>query len=314
MDEPKENPRSDDDFLAEESESGADDAALLPARLERYSGAHHRGLEMSDYAHQKGFVKLAATMRSCGDYLVFRDYYTEGKVRLHAAQFCKKHILCPFCAIRRGSKMVTAYLERLSSILADAPNLKAYLVTFTVKNGSDLDERFQHLSSSIQKLHKARHRLGSEEVTKAVGAVWSYEFKRGKNSGLWHPHIHAIWLCEEPPDQHKLRNEWHHNTGDSMIVDVTPFHDQQDVIGGFLEVFKYAVKFGDLPLDDNWHAYETLLGKRLIASFGAFRAVEIPESLLDEPLDGLPFVEHFFQFFRDLGYSLQPGRLHSKIK
>jgi hypothetical protein len=28
----------------------------------------------------------------------------------------------------------------------------------------------------------------------------------------------------------------------------------------------------------------------------------------------LPFVEHFFQFFRDLGYSLQPGRLHSKIK
>lgn len=268
---------------------------------------------MSDYAHQKGFVKLAATMRSCGDYLVFRDYYTVGKVRLHAAQFCKKHILCPFCAIRRGSKMVTAYLERLASILADAPNLKAYLVTATVKNGPDLGERFQHLSSSVQKLHKDRFRGRGREVTKAAGAVWSYEFKRGKNSGLWHPHMHSIWLCEDPPDQHKLRNEWHHITGDSMIVDVTPFHDQQDVIGGFLEVFKYAVKFGDdLSLDDNWHAYETLVGKRLIASFGAFRAVEIPESLLDEPLDGLPFVEHFFQFFRDLGYSLQPGRLRSK--
>src|SRR3546814_1097214 len=48
-----------------------------------------------------------------------------------------------------------------------------------------------------------------------------------------------------------LSEQWKKITGDSFIVDVTPFHDQDDVITGFLEVFKYAVKFSDLPLADN---------------------------------------------------------------
>ena len=54
-----------------------------------------------------------------------------------------------------------------------------------------------------------------------------------------------------------------------------------------MEVFKYAVKFSDLTLADNWHAAQILKGKRLLNSFGSFRGVDIPDSLLDEPLDGL---------------------------
>ena len=48
-------------------------------------------------------------------------------------------------------------------------------------------------------------------------------------------------------------------------------------IDGFLETFKYALKFSDLPLQDNWEAYKTLKGKRLINSFGVLRGVEVPE-------------------------------------
>lgn len=249
-------------------------------------------------------LKLAQRLKSCGEYLLFRDYYTVGKVRLHAAQFCKKHLLCPLCAIRRGAKMVQSYMQKLAVLKGENPRLKAYLVTLTVKDGEDLGERFNHLYRSVAALHKARGRERQyNEACKAEGAVWSYEFKRGANSGLWHPHVHAVWLCEEEPDAFALSKQWHKITGDSFIVDVTPFHDQDDVVTGFLEVFKYAVKFSDLPLADNWEGFEKLAGKRLIASFGSFRGVEVPEDLTDEPLDELPYIEHLYRYLVDVGYS-----------
>lgn len=305
MDLPKENPLRID-TLAGEIHEGADDASALLCRLDRFSKAHHRAVEMSHYAKVQGDVKIFNKLQSCGNYLLFRDYYTVGKVRLAAATFCKKHLLCPLCAIRRGAKLVKAYLDKLEVIKAENPTLKAYLVTLTVKDGEDLQERFNHLANSVKQYHHRRHVKGvSCEAAKALAAVWSYEFKRGSGSCKWHPHIHAVWLCEEEPSQTRLSREWHHITGDSYIVDITPFHDQQNVITGFLEVFKYAVKFSDLLLADNWHGYEILSNKRLIASFGLFRGVDVPESLTDELLDDLPYIEHLYKFMLGIGYSYQ---------
>lgn len=305
MENPKKNPLIDEG-LAAESKQGADDAAVLPSRLDRYSKAHHRAVEMAHYASVHGAVKLSQNLHRCGSYLLFRDYFTVGKVRLHAAKFCNKHLLCPLCAIRRGAKLVKAYMDRLAVLTASEPALKAYMVTLTVKDGPDLLERFNHLLHAVKKLHKTR--MGKNqysEACKADAAVWSYEFKRGKNSGQWHPHIHAVWLCKTPPDAKALSEQWKRITGDSFIVDVRPFHDQEDVITGFLEVFKYALKFSDLPMEDNWEAFTALSGKRLIASFGSFRGLEVPDDLTDEKLDDLPYVEMLYKFFNGVGYSLQ---------
>lgn len=46
-------------------------------------------------------------------------------VRLHAAQFCKIHMLCPMCAIRRGAKALAAYLQRFEAIKLQRPELRA---------------------------------------------------------------------------------------------------------------------------------------------------------------------------------------------
>jgi hypothetical protein len=114
-----------------------------------------------------------------------------------------------------------------------------------------------------------------------------------------------IWLCHDEPDQEKLSQEWKDWTGDSFVVDVRPFHDQNDLVSGFLEVFKYAVKFSELPLADNWHAFRILSKHRLVDSFGLLRGVEIPDSLLDEPiLDDLPYIELLYQYMSQAGYSL----------
>lgn len=182
------------------------------------------------------------------------------------------------------------------------------MVTLTVKDGPDLLERFQHLHASQRELWKRKQRGRGSVLAGVAGAVWSYEFKRGKGSGEWHPHLHMIALAETSPSQLDLANEWHNITGDSYIVDVRPItHDEADGhIDGFLEVFKYAVKFSDQEPADTVHAWLTLKGRNLIGSAGCFRGVEVPDSLLDEPLDGLPFVEYFFRFSTG-AYSLEIG-------
>jgi hypothetical protein len=304
-DKPKKNPLNED-ALAGDSKQGADSAAALPAKLERYSNAHRRTVDMAKYAMDKGEKDIWIKLSGCGNYLLFREYYTKDMVRLHAAQFCKLHLLCPLCAVRRAVKTMSAYKDRYDVLKALYPDIRLSFITLTVKDGEDLKERHAHLTRSFQKLTSARRRERSKfsEFKKCIAGVGSTECKRGKNSLLWHPHVHILVLHFDDLDSFALSKQWHEATGDSMIVDIRPVADPNEDIGGFCEVFKYALKIDDLPFVDNWHAFQTLRGKRLVTSFGEFRGVEVPESLTDEPLDSLPFVEHFYRYFDGVGYSL----------
>ena len=282
----------------------ADEAELLGERITRYGQAHARSLLMLEHlrdAPSPASMKTAASLASCGNYLHFREYFTVGKVRLHNATFCKQHLVCPLCAIRRGAKGLGAYLTRWQVIQQERPELRPYLLTLTVKNGDDLAERQTHLTKSLRKLMDHRRNFNAgvprapwTELCKAQGAVYTLELTNKGNG--WHPHCHMIVLASSQPSQSDLSSEWHKITGDSMIVDCRPITG--DPSESFMEVFKYAVKFSDLTLEDNWHAAQILKGKRLLGSFGLFRGVQIPESLLDEPLDELPYWDRFYRFIQ----------------
>jgi Replication protein len=277
----------------------------LPQRVERYGKAKTGAIDVAKYmADLPGDQKHARRLLSCGDYLVFNHYWSVDKVKLHGASLCCMHLLCPLCAIRRGSKALSAYLDRWEVIRAEKPHLRPFLVTLTVKDGEDLLERFNHLHSSQRELWKRKGRRRGSCLDGVAGAVWSYELKRGKNSGLWHPHLHMIALCENGIDQSALAAEWHNITGDSFIVDVRPI-SESDQVSGFMEVFKYAVKFSDQPPADTVHAWRTLGGKRLLASAGCFRGVVVPETLMDdeEGLADLPYVQLFYRYLGN-GYTL----------
>ena len=129
----------------------------------------------------------------------------------------------------------------------------------------------------------------------------SIEVKRGKNSGLWHPHVHMIWLCEDTPSASQLSKEWVGITGDSYIVDVREFYGES-VVDGFLEVFKYALKFSDMELADNWEAFQTLKAKRLVDNFGLFRGVQVPDDLTDDDIDD-EYIMLLYRFVRGSGYN-----------
>jgi len=309
---------------SEVSESGqldidtpeANQAERLPERVARYGKAKARALAMREWLQLNPGTgidgelraRAASLLRTCGEYLVFRHYYTVAQVRLHAACFCKQHLLCPLCAIRRGSKTLEAYLARLEVVQAERSDLQPALVTFTVKNGEDLAERVKHLRKSMRTLtdRRRRFRAGSRsapftEWAKVEGAFGSYEVTNIGNG--WHPHLHVLVLLAEELDQAALQAEWAAITGDSFIVDVRPVQGG-DLPGACMEVLKYAVKFGALDFTDNWTVYRVLKGQRLVFSLGCLYGVKVPEVLTDEPLEGLPYVEMFYRYFRECGYSL----------
>ena len=300
----------------------------LPKRVDRYSTAKKGALDVAEYMQglpgQQGKA-VSQRVTACGDYLLFRHFFTVDKVKLHAAQFCKAHLLCPLCAIRRGAKALAAYLQRWEAIRLQRPTLRPFLVTLTVKDGPDLAERFNHLHKAQRELWKRKQRGRGSVLDGVAGAVWSYEVKRGNGSGQWHPHLHMIALAEVEPSAERLSREWHEITGDSFIVDVRPI-SQDDPVSGFIEVFKYAVKFSDQEPADTVHAWSVLKGKRLLASSGCFRGVDVPDDLVDDASDvaGLPFMDMLYRYSRRGGYSLaqvtpgtaseRPFKAHSKAK
>jgi hypothetical protein len=290
------------DLVVQEEASGIE---ALPKRVSRYGDAKRRALEVAEYIDSVGNAKVAGVLGQCGEYLLFRHYYTVDEVRLHAARLCRKHLLCPLCAIRRGAKALGAYLPRYDAVRALAPHLSPFLVTLTVKDGDDLGRRFGHLHKSQRELWMRKHRKRGGALDDVQAAVWSYEVKRGAGSGLWHPHLHMVAMAEQPPCAVDLSEEWFDITGDSFIVDVRPI-DQADPASGFLEVFKYALKFSDMMPADTYAAFEVLSHRRLVASAGLFRGVEIPEQLTDESLDDLPYVQLLYRYL-DGGYSLKRG-------
>ena len=119
----------------------------LQTRLQRYGAGKSRALDMAKYITENTKSKwddrkrntetgkLATKLQGCANYLVFKRYLTVDEVRLHAANFCKKHLLCPFCAMRRGAKYLQVYKQRLDVVLQENPNLRAFMVTLTVKDG-----------------------------------------------------------------------------------------------------------------------------------------------------------------------------------
>lgn len=272
----------------------------LQDRLGRYAKARENALQFRDFLLERNQIALAESLDRCGNYAVFRDYFTIRQTRLAKFCTCKKHLICPLCAIRRGAKALRVYLARVMALMAADALLRPFLVTLTVKNGLDLEERFKHLSGHLRTYHRRRSRRNtSSEVLKASSAVWSYEFtNKGKG---WHPHVHAVWLCHEAPDPFKLSAEWRQLTGDSFIVDVRPL-DMSDPVGGFCEVFKYALKFSDLPDQERLTAYGTLKGKRLQDSFGDLRGLDVEPSDHDELLEELPYIERLFYYQRGVGY------------
>lgn len=308
----KTNPLTPDSLAAE---GAGDGNQTTEDRLDRYGTGKARSYQMAGYCLSHGETKLSRRMYRCASFLHFREWLAHGgKMTLACGHFCQVPLLCPVCAIRRGGKLLRRYVERAKFI---ARTHDLFLVTLTVKNGEDLAERYLHLKHSLKRL-RIRARDGYGAFARADGALWSTEFTN--NGKGWHPHVHMVWAvprgqsfasiadCLAWGQGSQLAMDWKAITGDSHIVHVAPIRaeDDNELVDAFCEVLKYALKFSGLSLQDNFHAYKTLKGQRLISSCGIWWGLDLPEDakLEDDPLDG-PYIEHIYRYAGTQGYVLE---------
>lgn len=276
-------------------------------RLKRLSAATARSRVISKHIRghpirHAGLQSVAERMAGCASQVVFRFYPVASESRISQVLSCGVHLLCSFCAVARASKACRVYAEKWDFLKRGDSSLKAWMVTFTVRDGPDLVERLDHLQHGLKVLRQRSHRRNAAtEWSKAVAAVWSVEVVRGKGSGEWHPHAHCIWICREEPDAVALAHQWHSITGDSFIVDVRPI--SEDASSGFVEVFKYAVKLSELEVDEQIGAYTALGGRRLIASSGLFYGLKVEPGAVEEMLPDPVFTDLLFQYQCDRGYT-----------
>ena len=252
----------------------------------------------------------AKKLERCGLWLLFRHYTVPDKVRLRHAEFCKQHLLCPSCAIRRAGKNAAAYLQKIEALDQQGDTGVDQMVTLTVRNGADLFETFRHLDKARKRLtdrmRQARRRKEKTEFRGIIAGVGAYEVTNIGNG--WHPHIHLWIRADRLLDPVALSREWLEITGDSHVVDVRPVYG--DRVKAFAEIFKYATKFGDMSPAHVWEVWENLRGRRFVFSFGALFGVKVPESLLDAPLSG-PFRDFEYRWIAATGALARSGGVYS---
>ncbi|MFW1931605.1 protein rep, partial [Acinetobacter baumannii] len=193
----------------------------------------------------------------------------------------------------------------VDEVLKKKRKLKPVLITFTVKNGENLAERSEHLMKSFRTLMGRRRDYlkkgrGFNEFCKIDGAMYSYENTYNEQTKEWHPHLHMFALLDDWIDQEALSETWHEITGDSFVVDIRKVKKtkQMGYAEAAAEVCKYALKFGDLSVENTWQAFKVLKGKRLSGAFGSLWGVKIPENLADDMPDekDLPYLEMLYKF------------------
>ena len=255
-------------------------------------------------------TKSAHKLSECGNYLLFKNYYTVDEIKLAKMRVCNQHLLCPFCASIRASRSIQRNAPRVSEILRQNRKLKPVLLTLTVANGKDLAERQKHLMDAFRTLIKRRQDWlkkgrGYNQFCKLLGGFYSYENTYNEKTGEWHPHLHIFGVLEEWIDQEDLSETWHEITGDSYIVDIRRVKKHKELGYGkaIAEVCKYALKFGDLSVQKTWEAFMVLKGDRKVAlrlsgSFGLLRGIKMDdEATADDDLQqDLPYLEMIYKF------------------
>ena len=324
----KETPSPDSSLAARIGEG------VIQDKLIDYQKAKKATLEVLPclYDSTSPLKKHAPLIAECGTFLVFRVFYTTDQTRVIRANFCKKRLLCDLCALRTSAMRVQAFIPKLEQVLSEHPDHEPYLTTFTVKNGPDLLERYNHLNWAYTKLIKNRSRDLSSKRNSTIyrhvaGGTMQVEIKIGKNSGEWHAHIHSIIMLPRglfdvarkirkakdvyvPYDfENALRAEWSAITDDSHMVDVRKIVVESDDqrIGAICEAHKYPLKPGSLTPEQRIYAAEKLYSKRMYRTFGCFYGADINEDLVDSieaELELLPYVDLVYTYNNE-GYVLK---------
>lgn len=207
---------------------------------------------------------------NCGSALYVAVERGTGTARL-TANTCHDR----FCVVC-GRTKATVIVAATKALIA---RQTTRFVTLTLRaSNTPLVDQLNRLTRDFTVLR--RRQFWREHVT---GGASFLEVKVGKNSGLWHCHLHCLVAGDFIP-QKELAREWHSVTGDSFIVDVRECSDPD---GRARYVTKYVTKPADSSVfSSNAKLDEfvvSMKGRRLCNTFGNWRGTPLDPSV---PEDG----------------------------
>lgn len=298
-------------------------------QLDLYASAKQRQEQVASWMlqYRPDLVKQADKLHSCASWLIFHDFFRLNRVLLRGGITCKQHLLCAPCALRRSASYTKAYYTVIKYLLLQSPDWVPVLITKTIRNSSSLPLIYDQFCCAHRDLIQRRRdaskpgRIVTPTVYAAChGGVGSYEYKRGRGSGLWHPHSHEIALLTRadwqwtPTDVQRRRKiggrsqyvtetvtkpldfeaalsqEWSDLTGGSWVVDVRLVDShavdasaacEDHLYNAVAETMSYALKAQDLAPADQVEAYDVLKRRRLTYTYGCLRSVDLPSEAYD---------------------------------
>lgn len=250
-----------------------------------------------------GFDKKAETILSCGIRRYFGVCTQCGAVHFNGVYACKQR----FCAICQKKRSLLWYMKMLPLFqYYMAKGNKIVFVTFTIKDTEKLADGLDYLQSGFRTMISKTRNISEAFNYLFLGGVRSIEIKRGANSGLWHPHMHCLFIKRNnnpfKDDFNFLRSAWksslnrvHGEINNWGSVDFKAIKVLQDGCKAICECFKYATKFDwNTSNQDISELVKSLQGRHLIVPFGEVRKV-LSESAIEHDLI-LPYTQLKKQF------------------
>jgi hypothetical protein len=224
-------------------------------------------------------------LQKCSTWLHLQEYLISGNIRLRAANFCCQTKLCPACAAVTAARNASRITDKTREILlAHENDVIPGMLTFTLEDQ-------QSLGQALKTLLNGKHRRNAWEAIR--GAIIRVEIKRGKNSGLWHPHAHALILRDRLGllDLAEMQADWRRwvgrgnidfkilTSGKRLIANDGLYDAPTDELlrNDVREVSKYIAKHGEVTPSDLVHIYRTVGIKRLGFTWGIFFGVKLPD-------------------------------------
>ena len=213
------------------------------------------------------FKKYPERFRGCSDYLSFavRAELETGLeiLKLVDAQFCRiRH--CPICQARLSMRWIAKFHQIMPALLKDFPQTQFILLTLTVPNCE-----IKNLKTTIQEMNKGWDRLSKRKFfkDKILGFIRATEVTKNHDTKKAHPHFHILLHVRNSYFNGRnlvTRNEWKQFWRECMRdetitqVDVRKVREskkktkKENLIGGALEVVKYATKQSNIADEPLW--------------------------------------------------------------
>lgn len=283
-----------------------DDLSILNAEISGSLTSLKNNAERLSFAFRRlGQEKRSARVHFCATDLAFG--HSEGKYKLHEANFCRER-LCPMCAARRARKAFSQVYQICDHLRKDG--VRFLFLTLTVVNCEG-----EKLSETIDNMQKAFHKFVNYKRFKEsiLGFFRALEVtrnnrKRSKSYGTFHPHFHCVLAVPEnyfTSDKYIKQEEflkmWRKACKDDRIsqVNIKTVKDYaakdgvDNLARACAEVAKYTLKSKDyLFKDDDDLTDEVVsllsnaLRARRLTAFGGCFAVVRDILALDDIEDG----------------------------